>query len=160
MENESIKDSYWPFIIIVLLILVVQAIFPFVLSSAINGWDNRGAFGDMFGAVGSLYSGLAFAGIIYTIFLQRKELTLQRKELELTRNELKRSADSQSEIAEIQKDTAIINAKGTLLSMHLQIKDSIQHSATPRALGSVNDKITALSRSVDQYVVKYEIASE
>ncbi|MDR6554663.1 hypothetical protein [Paenibacillus qinlingensis] len=42
----------------------------------------RGTFGDMFGAVNSLFSGLAFAGIIYTIYLQRKELTLQREEIQ------------------------------------------------------------------------------
>jgi hypothetical protein len=42
----------------------------------------------MFGAINALYSGLAFAGVIYAILLQRKELRLQRKELELTRNEL------------------------------------------------------------------------
>jgi hypothetical protein len=46
-------------------------------------------FGDMFGAVNSLFSGLAFACLIYTIFLQKNELGLQRKELEYTREELR-----------------------------------------------------------------------
>ncbi len=50
---------------------------------------NRGSFGDMFGAVNALFSGLAFAGIIFAIILQRKELSLQRKELELSRNVMK-----------------------------------------------------------------------
>lgn len=52
-------------------------------------WEERGQFGDMFGAVNALFSGFAFAGIIVTILLQREELTLQRQELELTREELK-----------------------------------------------------------------------
>lgn len=34
----------------------------------------RGVFGDKFGAINALFSGLAFAGIIWTILLQRKEL--------------------------------------------------------------------------------------
>lgn len=42
-----------------------------------------------------MFSGLAFAGIIYTILLQRNELQLQREELRETRDELKRSADAQ-----------------------------------------------------------------
>jgi hypothetical protein len=50
--------------------------------------EQRGVFGDMFGAVNALFSGLAFAGIIYTILLQREELEAQRHELELTRGEL------------------------------------------------------------------------
>lgn len=48
-----------------------------------------GEFGDMFGAVNSLFSGLAFAGIILAIFLQQQELKLQRKELKQTRAELR-----------------------------------------------------------------------
>lgn len=43
----------------------------------------------MFGAINALFSGLAFGGIVYTILLQREELSAQRQELELTRQELK-----------------------------------------------------------------------
>lgn len=48
--------------------------------------EQRGIFGDKFGAINALFSGLAFAGIIFTILLQSKELRLQREELEETRN--------------------------------------------------------------------------
>ena len=50
--------------------------------------DERGIFGDKFGAVNSLFSGLAFAGLIITLLFQREELQLQREELKETRNEL------------------------------------------------------------------------
>lgn len=46
----------------------------------------RGSFGDKFGAVNSLFSGLAFAGVIFTILLQRRELEIQRNEVEETRD--------------------------------------------------------------------------
>lgn len=55
----------------------------------ISSYEARGTFGDKFGAVNALFSGLAFAGIIYTILLQRKELKLQREELEQTRDVFK-----------------------------------------------------------------------
>lgn len=45
--------------------------------------DGRGTFGDMFGAVNSLFSGLAFSGIIYTIIMQRKDLELQAESIKL-----------------------------------------------------------------------------
>ena len=51
--------------------------------------NNPGIFGDMFGSVNALFSGLAFAGIIYAILLQRRELQLQREDNELTRNQMK-----------------------------------------------------------------------
>jgi len=50
--------------------------------------EQPGQFGDMFGAVNALFSGLAFAAFIYTVNLQRTELKLQRDELKLTRAEL------------------------------------------------------------------------
>lgn len=61
----------------------------FITLYLLQGDENRGTFGDMFGSVNALFSGLAFGGVIYAILLQRKELKLQRKELELTRGELK-----------------------------------------------------------------------
>ena len=48
----------------------------------------RGTFGDMYGTVNTLFSGLALAGIIITIYMQGNELKLQREELEMTRKEL------------------------------------------------------------------------
>ena len=48
-------------------------------------WQTRGAVGDSFGAVSALFSGLAFAGLIYALHLQRKELIYQREELLATR---------------------------------------------------------------------------
>jgi hypothetical protein len=55
---------------------------------------DRGSFGDMFGAVNALFSGLALAGVIYAILMQREELALQREELRATRSELARSASA------------------------------------------------------------------
>lgn len=50
--------------------------------------ESRGTIGDMFGAVNALFSGLAFATLIYTAWMQREELALQREELAATRLEL------------------------------------------------------------------------
>lgn len=41
----------------------------------------RGVFGDKFGAVNSLFSGLAFTGIIWTLVLQRQDLKRQQREI-------------------------------------------------------------------------------
>lgn len=49
----------------------------------------RGQFGDSFGAVNALFSGLAFGGVICAILLQKRELKLQRKTLEATQVEIK-----------------------------------------------------------------------
>lgn len=54
-----------------------------------NLLSERGAFGDKFGFINSLFSGLALTGIIISIYFQQKELSLQRDELIETREEFK-----------------------------------------------------------------------
>lgn len=44
--------------------------------------SDRGTFGDMFGAVNSLFTGLAFAALIYAVHLQRREVSLLTQELQ------------------------------------------------------------------------------
>lgn len=53
------------------------------------GHDDRGTFGDMFGAVNALFSGFAFAGLIYTIAVQRQELQTQSKSIDVQTDEMK-----------------------------------------------------------------------
>jgi len=57
--------------------------------------------GDAFGALNTLFSGLAFAGVILAIILQHKELTDTRKELQ-------RQANSQSIAAKLQAFSSLI----------------------------------------------------
>lgn len=45
------------------------------------GNENRGTFGDMFGAANALFTGLAFGGVVYTILLQRKEMEDRQREV-------------------------------------------------------------------------------
>lgn len=69
---------------------------PILLSQFVNIDENKlGVYGDFFGSINAFVSALAFAGLIYTIILQRKDLRLQREELQLTREELKRQATAQ-----------------------------------------------------------------
>lgn len=72
--------------------------------------QERGAFGDSFGAINALFAGLAFVGVVYAILLQREELRLQREELKLTRQELSRSASAQEASSQIQAVSATSQA--------------------------------------------------
>lgn len=86
-------------------------------------WEERGTFGDMFGAVNAFFSGLALAGVVLAILMQKAELALQREELSLTREELKRSASAQesstrelSEQVQAMKDSTVLMATSQLIA--------------------------------------------
>lgn len=90
--------------------------------------DRSGLFGDSFGVVTCLFSGLAFAGMIITIHmqhnqleLQRKELGLQRKELAMTRDELAKAGEAQTAQVEQLKYSAELNALTTLAQCYTDI---------------------------------------
>lgn len=120
---------------------------------AFCNWEIRGQFGDSFGVANSLFSGLAFAGLIYTVHLQRQELALQRKELELTRSELQRSAAAQeaseralSKQAAALETAARLNGLSSVIE-HYGIKIASLASATQRE---------AAHRSQLEYVLRLE----
>lgn len=75
-----------------------------------------------YAALETLFSGLAFLGVIAAVLFQREELKLQRQELRETRAELKRTADEQKRAAdqlnrqvEVMARTARIQALSALM---------------------------------------------
>lgn len=81
LTEEERETSGSTLAVIVLAVLIVWGIFKWLDVSM--------------EAVNALFSGLAFATLIFTVFLQRRELQLQRQELADTRRELERSASAQ-----------------------------------------------------------------
>lgn len=49
--------------------------------------DSVGTFGDQYGALNTLFAGIAFVGLIIAILLQREDLNLQREEMQRAREE-------------------------------------------------------------------------
>ena len=92
--------------------------------------EDRGIFGDMFGAVNALFSGLAFVGFLFTVLLQRADLNLQKREHELSRAEL----IAQREQMVLQNETLRLqsfeNTFFQLLSLQNDIVNSIDLART------------------------------
>jgi hypothetical protein len=102
--------------ITVISIIAIQIAIGITVYKFLPDWPTRGQFGDVFGAANALFSGLAFAGLIYAILLQREDLALQRKELELTRQELQRSAAAQEKSESALSAQAASVAQSTKLN--------------------------------------------
>ena len=92
--------------------------------------NTRGTFGDQFGAVNALFSGLAFAGLIYTIVLQRRDLELQRDDLKLQREELilnRKEMEEQTAEFEKQNETLRIQRfEHTFFNMLSQFQEVVK----------------------------------
>jgi len=101
--SEERSPSTGLLIGLVVAVLVVHLAYGIIVYRSVDSWNDRGTFGDMFGGVNSLFSGLAFAGVIYAIFLQQYELRLQRKELRLQREAMQLMKEGQDRTAEAQE---------------------------------------------------------
>lgn len=104
--------------------------------------NTRGTFGDQFGAVNALFSGLAFAGLIYTIVLQRRDLELQRHDLKLQRDELaltRQEMEEQTAEFEKQNETLRIQRfENTFFNMLSQFQEVVNTlSAKYKSRGEV-----------------------
>ncbi len=78
MNHNSSEES--KMIKIGLGVAVVVVVAWIASAIILSGNPNRGTIGDMFGAVNALFSGLAFAGVVVAILLQRLEMQQSRSE--------------------------------------------------------------------------------
>ena len=104
-----------------LTIVIVAFVANFSLVFTHYSKDARGTFGDQFGAVNALFSGLAFAGLIYTIILQRRDLKLQRQEMKEQTQEFKK----ENETLRIQR---FENTFFNMLSQFQEVVNNITYS--------------------------------
>jgi len=96
--------------IFVMVAIIIWLLYAVVLINSIPTWQDRGIFGDMFGAINAFFTILALGGAIYAVLLQRKELLLQRKEMRYQLEEQKRSANAQQLMAELSAVGTIVEA--------------------------------------------------
>lgn len=118
--------------------------------------ETRGTFGDQFGAVNALFSGLAFAGLIYTIILQRRDLELQRNDLKLQREELalnRKEMEEQTAEFEKQNETLRIQRfEHTFFNMLSQFQEVVNSLSIMYERGGETHE--ALGREVFKYAFK------
>ena len=163
MNKKSGQNSLQPFVIGCLVVygIWIGSIWLNILFFE-NAHNELAAwFGDSFGAINTLFSGMAFAGIIYTILLQRKELQLQREELKQTRIELQRSADSQEKSEELfrkqgemMKRTAQLNGLNQVMEYYNIALNNTDRKSANR--GKLIDKMKTARKKAESILNELE----
>lgn len=112
---------------------------------------NRGTFGDMFGGVNALFSGLAFVGVIVAIFMQKKELELQRKELGYTREELQGQKEQLKAQNETLQHQSFESTFFQLLRLQSEIIQSIDLIGTQNRVTSGRDCFQVFHKRLSEF---------
>lgn len=135
--------------------LVVAIVIGIIVIWFVSGYfiyyrwpTDPGKIGDMFGAINALFSGLAFAGIIYTIAIQRKEFAVQTDMLEVQRKQVDAS------IAELVEQNQTLNRQRfeNIFFNLITVHENLVSLITANHINKLGQKETVAGRSaVDEY---------
>ena len=118
---DWLKKILWCLLLFISLsvVSILWRYMPFTWLPHFFETDMKTQFGDRFEAVNALFAGLAFAGVIFAIILQWRELGLQRQELKDTRAEITGQKET------LQKQN-FESSFFQLLSLHNEIVNSME----------------------------------
>ena len=157
-ERTPDRKTWSLFLKVSLLVTIISPNCPLVLILLDDDFSKSGTFGDSFGVLNTLFSGLAFAGIIVTVKMQNDERREQRKELQkqkidaqlyhrermflLLMDEFKKSREHRFSIADVRmvvreclNDVTALNARsaeaGAALAREVEGVLAGAHAETP-----------------------------
>lgn len=152
-SDKGNRSFFWLITITIILWLLITLCVWFLGSN----WSERGTIGDAFGASNALFSGLAFAGLLYTILLQRQELRNQRIDIANNRKALERSTALQAESQRALQQqveqmhlTAKLNALNTIINYYnYQISNP---GSTPETIEKARMKRRERIKYIDELI--------
>ena len=151
---KHILNSFTALIIFTIAIWFLSAI---GIMFFLDDWSDRGTFGDLFGAVNALFSGLAFAGLLYSLIENRKQISSQQEELLISRKELLKARKIQektekaieAQVAQM-RNTARLSGFNTLVNYFTNtINDS---KTSPEEVESAIEKRKKAIREIDSLI--------
>lgn len=128
--RKSVRE--WAFFGILSLLVVAAWFATPKIAQKLSGNTKAGdvgVFGDQYGSINALFSGLAFVALIMTLRLQMTELRLNREELQMQRQEL------ESQRKEMANQAHALDVQSELMRLSAQLQ------ALPTLLVSTKERI-------------------
>jgi hypothetical protein len=145
-NNDRRKFFRWisfpTFIFFVLIVLSVHVISYILLKTYFHTWEERAHFGESFVITHSLFDGLAFVALLFTILIQQSEVKSQKEDI-------KRTIIIQKTLVEILGITAQLNAQYALLDSKNRAHDrSIKDNVPTRTLDTEEAGIKKIEQDI------------
>jgi hypothetical protein len=107
---------------IVFLMLAVRAIHP----ADVRQISSLGQFGDVFGSVNALFTGLALVGVVYTVLLQRDQVKTQDEQLSIQKVDSAKQAREQFLTARLNALVAQAQVRPLLRQPLLEASEAVK----------------------------------
>lgn len=167
-EHKSALDQTWfAFVmlgIIAALIVWLWLKVPQYLGEGLCPAKERGTYGDSFGSVNALFTGLAFAGLVFSILLQQRQIRLQRadflSQLEAmedsrkTVEEQNKLLAAQNQLMRGQTDVSLVELEAKAMQLDAQA-DELELGRMGSHMGDKpKDKLTTMRARADHLRMK------
>ncbi|HKS11274.1 MAG TPA: hypothetical protein VJS13_17105 [Pyrinomonadaceae bacterium] len=149
MSEEKIKRERLGLAVgLSVVVIVLEVVSAVVIYRFFKDWNLASNFGESFGAVNSLFSGLALAGIVCTLLLQRKALEEQRVQfLKADEESLRTQTDRAKTYEMLNRQVEALNRAVEIHAIQLYIthlEQQIKHTQDKTKL--LNEKETCFQR--------------
>ncbi|MCD9188979.1 MAG: hypothetical protein LUM44_21355 [Pyrinomonadaceae bacterium] len=135
-------SRYYTIIIFVFTVVFVQLIAGLLLIKFLPTWEDRGAFGEMFIVVHTLFDGLAFVALVITILNQQSEIKSQNFETQ-------RVIIVQKTLVEVLAITAQLNAQYSILDSRNRSHDrSLANNLSREELNNEIESIGEIEKQI------------
>jgi len=115
--------------------------------------DSPGVFGDQFGSINSLFTGLAFVALLFTIYQQSHDLKIQQSDLALSLEEMRKSADAQTAQVRINTLSSLLSSLPLLIR---EEENRVNHIASSSTIGSDFTATELEGKTLDE--LKYSLS--
>jgi TctA family transporter len=144
-RTEQSRISLKSLLFFSVIVVLIQGGLGYITYSMFGDWGNRANFGEMFGGINTLFSGLAFAGVIYTILLQRTELESQRAAQRESDEALKQQLKTLEE-------TAKLSAMATLSNVYNEQLKYLEEVGRAAGIRFTTDHVNTMTEVRDKYM--------
>jgi len=115
------KTSWLPTLIAVSFVLVFIALNWILPIFFLKKWDDRGAFGQLFGPVTALFTGIGIVGLVYTIRLQQTQIEINRQSQAETQKTIERQLRILNKQTRILGKNLIVQAQSSVADRQLNV---------------------------------------
>lgn len=121
------------------LIFIISLIYILFLKATIDGdWEKTGVFGDSFGGLTSIFTGLAFAGVVYSMLQQNRMMEEQEKQMKRQEAEIKIQNE---QTKESEKERAIDRFESKFFEMLKAQRELVQEAVLTKVQVSNKTKL-------------------
>lgn len=176
-HNSPLDQTWFAFLMLAIIAAIIVGLWlkvPQFLGDGLCPAKDKGTFGDSFGSVNALFTGLAFAGLVFSILLQQRQIRLQRADFLMQIQEMKDSRttvqeqnsllETQNHLLRGQTEVSLLELQVRAGQLHAQIEElefkqmgtqvPVEFQQKLKAMRAMAEMLSAHAEQIQAHMIK------